>query len=157
MKKFLVFLVSIVVVVCFGLTTYYFMRNDEVIIVNTKELFCNAGDIISLDSLNIEVKKPNRKTTFDYAASSEEVSKSIAYDKENKYYIVDAKAGGDFDLVISTTNKRYPEFKVKVHVGNGSVENPYYIFKETDLANVNENTTLQAILDKVNEYGHLFG
>ena len=31
MKKFLIFLVSIIVVVCFGLTTYYFLRNDEVV------------------------------------------------------------------------------------------------------------------------------
>ena len=31
MKKFLVFLMSIVIIVSFGLVTYYFLRNDEVI------------------------------------------------------------------------------------------------------------------------------
>jgi len=43
MKKFLVFLVAIIVVVSFGLTTYYFLRNDEVIRIETKEIFCNAA------------------------------------------------------------------------------------------------------------------
>ena len=57
MKKFLVFLVSIVVVVCLGLTTYYFMRNDEVINFSTKEIYANVGDIISLDDLGYGVTK----------------------------------------------------------------------------------------------------
>ena len=136
MKKFLVFLVSIVVVVCFGLTTYYFMRNDEIIIVKTKELFCNAGDIISLDSFRIEVKKPNKRTTYNYNAASSDVTNLISYDQESGCYIVSESASGEIELVISTTNKNYAEFKVKVHVGNGSVENPYYIFNQTQLSKI---------------------
>ena len=136
MKKFLIFLVSIVVVVCFGLTTYYFMRNDEIIIVNTKEIFCNAGDIISLDSLKIEVKKPNKKTTYNYNAAKAEVTDLISYSEESGCYLVSETAGGEIELVISTSNKNYSEFKVKVHVGNGSVENPYYIFTQSDLAKI---------------------
>ena len=136
MKKFLIFLVSIVVVVCFGLTTYYFMRNDEIIIVNTKEIFCNAGDIISLDSLKIEVKKPSRKTKYNYNAAKAEVTDLISYNEESGCYLVSETAGGEIELVISTTNKNYSEFKVKVHVGNGSVENPYYVFTQSDLAKI---------------------
>lgn len=136
MKKFLVFLVSIVVVVCFGLTTYYFMRNDEIIMVKTKELFCNAGDIISLDSFRIEVKKPNKRTTYNYNAASSDVTNLISYDQESGCYIVSETASGEIELVISTSNKNYAEFKVKVHVGNGSVENPYYIFNQTQLSKI---------------------
>ena len=151
MKKFLIFLVSIVVVVCFGLTTYYFMRNDEIIIVNTKEIFCNAGDIISLDSLKIEVKKPNKKTTYNYNAASSEVTNLISYNEVNGYYQVSSTAGGELELVISTSNKRYSEFKVKVHVGNGSLENPYYIFNQSDLSKIGSVYRLDSSYSLMND------
>jgi len=158
MKKFLIFLVSIVVVVCFGLTTYYFMRNDEVIIINTKEIYCNSGDIISLDSLNIEVKKPNKKTTYNYNAGGSEVTDLISYNEANGYYQVSSTAGGEVDLVIGTSNKRYPEFKVKVHIGNGSTESPYYIFNQTDLSKIgsvyrlDSNYSLMANIALTNDF-----
>lgn len=135
MKKFLIFLFSIVVVVSLGLTTFYFLRNDEVILVNTKEIYCNAGDVISLDSLNIVRKKPHRKTTIDYNAGGDDVTSQIKYDSQHGYYVVDQNAGGDIELVISTTNKKFKEFKVKVHIGDG-VNNPYYIFNESDLSKI---------------------
>ena len=136
MKKFLVFLVSIIVVVCFGLTTYYFMRNDEIIIINTKELYCNAGDIISLDALKMEVKKPNKKTKYNYNAASSEVLNKVSYNEESGCYVVSETAGGEVDLVISTNNKRYAELKVKLHIGNGTSENPYYIFSQSELSKI---------------------
>ena len=135
MKKFLVFLTSIVVVVCFGLTTYYFMKNDEVITINTKEIYCNAGDIISLEELDIKVKKPHRKTTFNYNAT-EESSNAVSYNADGKFYEISSTAGGEVDLVITTTNKKYAEFVVKLHIGNGSVENPYYIFNQIGLSKI---------------------
>ena len=81
MKKFLAFLVSIVVVVCLGLTTYYFMRNNEIITVKAKEIYCNAGDTIPLSSLGIRIEKANvsKKTTFDYNAGGENVTKYIEF------------------------------------------------------------------------------
>lgn len=133
MKKFLIFLVAIVVVVCFGLTTFYFLRNDETITIDAKELYCNAGETISLDSLEISRKKANRKTTFNYNAGGEAVSSLINFDEEKGYYVVSNDAGGDITLVISTSNKKFAEFTITVHVGNGSEEYPYYIFNESDL------------------------
>ena len=106
MKKFLVFLVAIIVVVSFGLTTYYFMRNDEVIHVETKEIFCNAGDTISLSDLKISRFKKHDGTKFDYNAGSEEVVENIFFDAKTKCYNVADDFGGDVKVVISTTNKR---------------------------------------------------
>lgn len=133
MKKFLIFLVSIVIVVCLGLTTFYFMKNDEIITISTKEIYCNAGDTISLESLGIVRKKANKKTTFNYNAGGEKVESAIKFDKEKGYYVVNGEVAGDIDLVISTSNKKYATFTIKVHVGNGDKETPYYIFNETDL------------------------
>lgn len=136
MKKFLIFLVSIVVMVSFGLITYYFLRNDEVITLGTKEIFCNAGEVISLDELNISIKKKNKKTTYDFNAGGEEVTKFIEYDEKSNAYIVSEDACGNIAVTITTSNPKCSEFIVNVHVGNGSVENPYYVFNESFLSKI---------------------
>ena len=138
MKKFLVFLFSIVVVVCLGLTTYYFMRNNEIITIKTKEIFCNAGDTIPLKSLGIKIEKANisKKTKFNYNAGGEDVTKYIEYNEESSSFVVSNEYAGEVTLVISTTNEKYPDFTINVHIGNGSLENPYYIFNESDLSKI---------------------
>lgn len=137
MKKFLIFLVAIVCVVCAGLTTYYFMRNDEIINVETKELFVNVGDTISLDSLGITRKKPSKKTTFDYNAGGNDVTKYIKYDESTGVYSVIAGGTSEVKLVISTNNKKFSKFSVLVHIGSGEEGSPYYIFNETQLKKIN--------------------
>ena len=146
MKKFLVFLVSIVVVVCFGLTTYYFMRNNEIITIKTKEIYCNAGDTIPLKSLGISIEKANisKKTTFNYNAGGEEVTKYIKYDEESSSFVVSKENAGEVTLVVRTSNKKYPDFTVNVHIGNGSIENPYYIFNESELMRIGSTYRLDS-------------
>lgn len=138
MKKFLIFLVSIVVVVCVGLTTYYFMRNNEIITIKTREIYCNAGDTIPLESLGIKISKANvsKKTTFNYNANEEENEEFIKYDAKLKSYVVSQENGGEVKLIIRTSNKKYADFVINVHIGNGSETNPYYIFNETDLSRI---------------------
>ena len=136
MKKFLIFLVSIVVVVCIGLTTFYFLKNDEIITFEVKELYVNAGDTISLEELGLTRKKANKKTTFNYNAGGEDVTSAICFDEEKGYYEVKGNVAGDIKLVISTSNEKYAEFTITVHVGNGEKETPYYIFNETDLSKI---------------------
>lgn len=151
MKKFLIFLVSIVVVVCIGLTTFYFMKNDEIITIGTKEIYCNAGDTITLESLNIVRKKANRKTTFNYNAGGEAVESAIKFDSEKGYYIVNGETAGDVDLVISTSNSKYAKFTVKVHIGNGEKETPYYVFNETDLNKIGSDYGLSDYYQLMND------
>jgi len=136
MKKFLIFLVAIVVAVCIGLTTFYFLKNDEIITVEAKELYVNAGDTISLEELGFSRKKANKKTTFNYNAGGDEVTSAIRFDEEKGYYIVEGTVAGDVKLVITTSNEKYAEFTVTVHVGNGKKETPYYIFNEADLSKI---------------------
>ena len=138
MKKFLTFLISIVVVVCVGLTTYYFMRNNEIITIKTKEIYCNAGDTISLKSLGIKMKNANisKKTKFNYNAGGDEVTEYIKYDAQLNSYVVANDKGGEVVLVISTSNKKYADFTINVHIGDGSTQNPYYIFNESDLSKI---------------------
>ncbi|MBR1988096.1 MAG: hypothetical protein IKA36_03545 [Clostridia bacterium] len=134
MKKFLIFLVAIIVAVCMGLTTYYFLRNDEVITVGTKEIYCNVDDVIYLEELNIKVVKKSKKTKYNYNAGDEEVLSHIEYDSEGGYY--KAKKGGNTSIVISTTNKKFKKLEVMVHIGDGQEESPYYLSSEADLKKI---------------------
>lgn len=136
MKKFLIFLVSIVVVVCVGLTTFYFMKNDEIIVIETKEIYVNAGDTITLEELGFSRKKASKKTTFNYNAAGEDVQNAVYFDDSKGYYIVKGEVAGDVNLVITTSNDKYAEFTVTVHIGNGEKETPYYVFNETDLSKI---------------------
>lgn len=152
MKKFLIFLVVIVVGVSLGLTTYYFMRDDETISINTKEIYCNVGDVISTEDLNIVITRPYsyRNTTFDYNAGGPAVQSMINYDETNGYYT--ALAGGETTLVITTTNKRCPEFRISVHIGNGTEEYPYYIDNQADLQKMGDVYALDANYSLINSF-----
>lgn len=150
MKKFLIFLVSIVVVVCVGLTTFYFMKNDEIIVIETKEIYVNAGDTITLEELGFSRKKASKKTTFDYNAGGDDVKNAVSYDESKGYYIVNGSVAGDVTLVITTSNKKYAEFTVTVHIGNGEKETPYYVFNETDLSKIGAEYGLSAYFKLMN-------
>lgn len=138
MKKFLMFLVSIIVVVSIGLTTYYFLRNDEVISIRTNEIYCNVGDVVTLDDIGITIKKPTNRTEFDYNAGGTDVTSLVNYNADLGYYVVGNK-GGNVNVVIKTTNKNYEEIKFLLHIGDGSKDFPYYIFNENDLKNIGVN------------------
>ena len=144
MKKFLIFLVVIVVGVSLGLTTYYFMRDDETISINTKEIYCNVGDVVNLEDLDIVINRPYsyRNTTFNYNAGGPLVQSMINFDEEKGYYT--ALNGGETTLVITTTNERCPEFKISVHIGNGTEEYPYYIENQADLEKIGDSFTLDS-------------
>lgn len=150
MKKFLIFLVSIVVVVCVGLTTFYFMKNDEIITFATKEIYVNAGDTITLEELGFSRKKASKKTTFNFNAGGDDVKDAVSYDENKGYYIVNGTVAGDVTLVITTSNKKYAEFTVTVHVGNGEKETPYYVFNETDLSKIGSDYSLSAYFKLMN-------
>lgn len=142
MKKFLIFLVAIVVVVCIGLTTYYFLRNDEAIDFKTKELYCNVGDVVTLDDLGYTVYKEHRNTTYDYNAGGEDVTQYISFDEDKGYYV--ANKGGEVNLVITTSNGKYPEFTISVHIGEGTQENPYYLDSQADLEKIGDSYSLSS-------------
>ncbi len=135
MKKFLAFLVAIIVVVSLGLTTYYFLRNDEVINFTTKEVYCNINDVITLEDLGKTVTKQSKNTTYDYNAGGEEVTSRIKFNVEKGYYVV-GEVGGDVELVIKTSNKHSAEFKILVHVGNGTADAPFNISSQAELERI---------------------
>ena len=146
MKKFLIFLVAIVVCVCVGVTTYYFLRNDEVISFEKSAVQINVDDYISTtgsgyNGLGMTVSKQSVRTEYGYRVedlSGNDITESevITYDEVNDVYV--ARTGGEYVLVITTTNAKYPEFRVSVHIGDGTEENPFYVRTPADFNSIEE-------------------
>lgn len=135
MKKFLIFLVSIIVAICLGMTFYYFAKDEEVIKIQTSTLYLNIGDSVSLDDLGFSHTHKKQETKINFNAGGEAVTSIISYDKSLKKYIATEK-GGATTIVISTNNKKFKKFYINVVIGNGSEETPFQIKSEEDLFNI---------------------
>ncbi len=132
MKKFLVFLVSIIVVICLGMTFYYFAKDEEVIKFNTSTIYINAGESISLEELGFSHTGKKKETKINFNASDDSSKSIIAYNSALGRYVSTTK-GGNATIVITTNNYKFKRFEIKVTVGNGSKETPYQIYTEDDL------------------------
>lgn len=66
MKKFLIYLVVILVAVSVGFTVFYLVKDDETISITTSSIYMREGDVI--DDLGIVYE--NRKTFSDYEVFS---------------------------------------------------------------------------------------
>ena len=135
MKKFLVFLVSLIVVICLGMTFYYFAKDEEVIKFKTTTIYLNAGDSISLDELGFSHTHKKQETKINFNAGGEAVKSIIAYDSSLERYITTAQ-GGSTSIIITTNNRKFKRFEIKVVVGNGSEEAPFIIKTEEDLFSI---------------------
>lgn len=135
MKKFLIFLVSTIIIVCLGVTFYQFAKNDEVFSVTSETLYINYGETLSLDDIDFSRKEESQDTNIDFNAGGDEVTSIIKFDDVNKCYVPTGK-GGATTIIISTSNKKYKRLAIDVVVGVGSEDNPYYISNESQLFNI---------------------
>ncbi len=140
LKRFMMFLVVLVVSVSLGMMTYYFVRNDEVVSISTRPLYMNVGSKISLEDLEFSHTHANESTTIDFNAGGEEVKEIVEY-KENtetgdQWY--EAKKGGKTTIKITTSNKKFPSFSIDVVVGDGSNEFPFVINNELEFSTIGE-------------------
>lgn len=132
MKKFLIFLVSIIVVICLGMTFYYFAKDEEVIKFKTSTIYINAGESITLEDLGFSHTGKKKETKINFNAGDDSVKSIISYNSALGRYVSTAK-GGNTTIVITTNNYKFRRFEIKVTVGNGTKETPYQIYTEDDL------------------------
>lgn len=143
MKKFLIFLVSTIIIVCLGVTFYQFAKNDEVISVTGETIYINYGETLSLDDIGFSRKEASKDTKIDFNAGGDEVTSIIKYDEVTQSYIPTTR-GGSTTIIISTTNSKYKRLAIDVIVGVGSEENPYYISNETQLFDIGNTFKLNS-------------
>lgn len=131
LKKFLMFLVVLIVCVSLGMLVYYFVRNDEVITFNTNEIYINEGGKVTLEDLGYTVENENDKTVYDFNAGGDDVTEYISYNEDLGAYV--AQKGGTVTITITTSNSNYPSFSITINIGDGTVGNPYLISTEEEL------------------------
>ena len=128
MKKFLLFLVIFVSVVSLGLTIYFFAAGNEVISIKSAYIVRDVGETIDTEGL-LDIKNPNEKTTLKYSSSNGDVLSFT----DGQFV---AQAGGDSQIVISTSNSSYARLVIDVRVCDGSKEYPYIIDSAEELSSI---------------------
>lgn len=145
MKKFLTFLIVLVVVFTFGLVVYRLVRNEESITVDKTSTYYNVGEEISF---SYKIKNKNRTSKVNVASSDENVVKQM---EDGKFVAV---GGGYCQIIITHTNPKGLDttFAKDVAVGDGnSIETPWYIRNEAEFLAIftaDEKGTVEQKLEK---------
>ena len=129
MKKFLIYLVVILVAVSVGFTVFYLVRDNETISISTSNIYMRDGDKID----DLEIIYENKKSFSDYEVISSDDS-IASYDKEKG--ILTAHSGGVATITFRTSNAKFRNLSCQVYVGDGSITSPYYIRSAEDLREI---------------------
>lgn len=136
MKKFLVFVVICIVTLSLGLTSYYFLRDDETILITKTYYSVNVGELFSLE---IERENPNITTEITYESLHPSVIEFNPTLSESSFM---ALKGGKAVIKISTNKSSFIPVTVEVEVGDGSSSAPLFISTAEELANIGINSNL---------------
>lgn len=126
MKKFIVYLLVIVVAVSLGFAVFYLVRDNEVISISSASMYKDVGDTFTID-----VNHENKKSYTEISISSSDES-IVSYNSSSNNFT--AKSGGVARINFRTTNTNFRNLWCDVIVGDGSVESPFYISTPEQLA-----------------------
>lgn len=126
MKKFIVFCLIMIVTVSLGATVYYFMRDNEELIVNIDPyVYVNKGELVEVDA---HIKNAKIGNEVIITSLNEDV---LSYNPALSAFTTEK--GGAAIIEVKATNKKMPAIYIEVHVGDGSKEVPFFIDSEEDL------------------------
>lgn len=138
MKRFFVFCIIIIVSVSIGYMSYFFLQDNEAIVMEETFFQLNAGESRQLE---LERIKPKSSTEITYTVDDPNI---VELNQETKQ--ITALTGGVATITISCTNENINDIIVEVNVGNGTEQYPYYIRSQADLR-------LIGVTDAGNEFG----
>ncbi len=118
-QKFIVFLVSLLMCVAIGVTTYYFMKDEEYIFLQTQEVNVNVGEKFKLE---FKHDNPLKSTKLSWEVQNKDL---LSYDEESGVFT--AKAGGTTEIWLNTTRRGWKVQRCFVKIGEGTAENPTII------------------------------
>jgi len=126
MKKFIVYLLVIVIAVSLGFAVFFLVRDNEVISISSATIYKDVEQPFTID-VNHYNKKSYTKITV--SVSDENI---VSYDSNTSTFT--AKAGGVARVNFRTTNAKFRNLWCDVVVGDGSEESPFYISTPEQLA-----------------------
>ena len=130
MKKFIVYLLVIILTVSLGFAVFYLVRDNEVISISSASIYKDAGESFTLDVNHVNKK---RSTDVTITSSDEEIVDG-SYDADDGQYRATAHKGGVARINVRTTNAKFRNLWCDVIVGDGTIESPYYISTAEQLA-----------------------
>lgn len=132
MKKFIVFCLILIVTVSLGVTVFYFMRDNEELVVNAEPyIYANKGDLLEIDVTLKHAKVGNEVIMTSLTESVLEWNPAL-----NGFEAIEGGAGV---IEIKTKNAKIPAVHIQVNVGNGMKEAPFFIDSEEDLLGIGTN------------------
>lgn len=140
MKKFLMYVIIVITCLFLGFTIYYLTQNNENIYITVSKdetIYKNKGESIWLDNL-IAWTKPYKTTTISITSADENV---VVYDENTKRF--DCVGGGFSAITITPSNDKFGPFVFDIHVGDGTIANPYIIDSAEDLALIGNDPQLR--------------
>lgn len=152
MKKFLAYLLVIVITVSLGFAVFYLVRDNEKISLTTTTLYKDKG---STFELALDMSKNNSYTKITVSSSNENVvsitDKTIDVKKGVAKATLLANEGGLVRVNFQTNNSKFRNLYCDITVGDGTAENPYHIDSATQLALIGNDPTGKYTLDSCYE------
>ncbi len=130
-QRFVVFLVSLLICVAIGVTTYYFMKDEEYIFLQTQEVNVNVGEKFKLE---FKHDNPLKSTKISWEIQNKDL---LSYDQASGVFT--AKSGGSTEVWLNTTRRGWKVQRCFVKIGDGTAENPTIIKDYSSLANIDSN------------------
>ncbi len=124
MKKFWVLFFSVFVAIVVSVSMIFVVVTRETISLSAEVMYVNVGDEFSIDVIR---KNPKKTTSITNSTNDTSI-----VDFSSGLFV--AKAGGVARVTFTTTNSRYRNLFCDVLVGDGSIDNPYYISEPEQLA-----------------------
>ena len=119
MKRFLVFVIICIVTLSLGLTTYYFLRDNETIIVTDSYFEINKGDTFVV---NVEHTNKNPKTVINFESLQPNI---VEYNPVLN--IFRAQSGGRAIVQVTSNKMDFKPVTIEVVVGDGTANSPFFI------------------------------
>ena len=132
MKKFLVYLLVIVLTVSVGFGIFYLVRDNEIISISSASIYKDAGESFTLD---IDHQNKKSYTEITVTSSDDSIVKG-EYDAKNGQFKATAVSGGVARINVRTSNAKFRNLWCDVIVGDGTVESPFYISTAEQLASI---------------------
>lgn len=142
MKRFFMYCIVIIGTLFVGLSFYMFAKNNEDITCTVPQgetVYLNVGESFDIP---INHTKPNKRTTIETKSDNSNVAAINAESGK-----IEAKAGGTATINITPSNANFGPFTFTVRIGDGSIDNPYFISSAEQMLRIGAMDTLWTLGD----------
>ena len=152
-KRFMIFLLVIIVALCFGLTIFYFLRDNETLLLNKNLESLNIGDEFTLSVIH-QNKEGGTSWELNYDNSALEMISENDNKDGGKDYVFKAVAESAVSTQVTLLSNRdkFNGQYCTVTIADGTKENPFVIRNAAELASIgkSESRPLSAHYKQIN-------